>query len=530
MDDQELQQPVGGLGSQAPAPVAAPEAAEAPKVTAIAPPAKTSEASQLDKSLDDYQKQKLLLNQQMQKMVDSYSERQQNKLFDPKMMAFAQGMLTPGKTGNFFEGLGTAFKGYGEAATQEETEAKANAKMRLDLMSSGLTLQEKQLTQDLYGKLYKEDKDGNLVVDPEVAKKLAAITSDPKIQQLAQAEQVKQYEAKQFDLVFPKKTIVDANGQPKTTLEFNAAAIPDYIRKSPNKLEAANKIAETVKTMRSQGILGDSGQNGTAFDSLVLLATDFPVIQQRAKHLAELQKSGRLTEEQAEKESSKLTELYSKQLETRNGREQSQAMTAILTNLKVDQANTKKEQLKAEKVASVSSTLGNINAMADQVEHVADHPGRYNGVATSAAAALHPQASWDYYNAVQELKSKAFLTQVSQMKNMGSLSNAEGAKIQSALANLAVTQSKAEFDKNLDDIRKTLRDAAARHTKLAGAYGISPEDIGVPIYGQGEKPAPGAGSAGLPAGIPEGSKVIGKSADGKHDVYQAPNGKKYISE
>jgi hypothetical protein len=124
MDEQELQQPVGGLGSQTPAPVEPPmepEAVEAPKVTAIAPPAKTSEASQLDKSLDDYQRQKLLLNQQMQKMVDSYSERQQNQLFDPKMMAFAQGVLTPGKTGSFFESLGTGLGAYKDEASATES-------------------------------------------------------------------------------------------------------------------------------------------------------------------------------------------------------------------------------------------------------------------------------------------------------------------------------------------------------------------------------------------------------------------------
>lgn len=496
MDEQELQQPVGGLGSQAPAPIEAPmepEAAAAPKVTAIAPPAKTSEASQLDKSLDDYQKQKILLNQQMQKMIDSYSERQQNQLFDPKMMAFAQGVLTPGKTGSFFESLGTGLGGYKDAAALEQQQAKENAKMRLDLMSSGVTLQEKQLTQDLYGKLYKEDKDGNLVVDTEIAKKLARLTSDPKIQQLAQAEQVKEYEAKKFDLVFPKKTIIDANGQEKTTLEFNAAAIPEFIKKSSNKLEAANKIAETVKTMRSQGILGDSGQNGTAFDSLVLLASDFPVIQQRAKHLADLQKSGRLTEEQAEKESSKLTELYSKQLESRNGRQAAQATTALLTSLKIDQMNQAKEQKKAEKIAAVSSTLGNINAMADQVEYVSEHPGRISGGVGAAKSVLNPQESYDYYSAVQTLKSKAFLAQVGQMKGMGALSNAEGQKIQSALANLSVVQSKEEFDKNLNDIKTSLREASERQAKLAGAYGIDRSDLGVTVYGDKSKTDTGAG-------------------------------------
>ena len=46
------------------------------------------------------------------------------------------------------------------------------------------------------------------------------------------------------------------------------------------------------------------------------------------------------------------------------------------------------------------------------------------------------------------------------------------------------------------------------------------------VTGQQAKPAPTSAPA-APAGLPENSKLIGKSPDGKSYVYQSPDGKKY---
>lgn len=58
--------------------------------------------------------------------------------FDPKLMALAQGFLAPTQTGSFGESLGYAAKGYSEAATAEDKDARERAALRLQLAQGEL--------------------------------------------------------------------------------------------------------------------------------------------------------------------------------------------------------------------------------------------------------------------------------------------------------------------------------------------------------------------------------------------------------
>ena len=58
--------------------------------------------------------------------------------FDPKLMALAQGFLAPTQTGSFGESLGYAAKGYSEAATTEDKDARERAALRLQLAQGEL--------------------------------------------------------------------------------------------------------------------------------------------------------------------------------------------------------------------------------------------------------------------------------------------------------------------------------------------------------------------------------------------------------
>lgn len=58
--------------------------------------------------------------------------------FDSKLMALAQGFLAPTQTGSFGESLGYAAKGYGEAATAEDKDARERAALRLQLAQGEL--------------------------------------------------------------------------------------------------------------------------------------------------------------------------------------------------------------------------------------------------------------------------------------------------------------------------------------------------------------------------------------------------------
>lgn len=68
---------------------------------------------------------------------DKYDERN-NRLFDPTMLAMAQGFLAPTKTGSFGESLGNVAAAVGPAQSAEEKRTMDMAKMRLEMAQQGV--------------------------------------------------------------------------------------------------------------------------------------------------------------------------------------------------------------------------------------------------------------------------------------------------------------------------------------------------------------------------------------------------------
>jgi len=68
---------------------------------------------------------------------DKYDERN-NRLFDPTMLAMAQGFLAPTKTGSFGESLGNVAAAVGPAQAAEEKRIMEMAKMRLEMAQQGV--------------------------------------------------------------------------------------------------------------------------------------------------------------------------------------------------------------------------------------------------------------------------------------------------------------------------------------------------------------------------------------------------------
>lgn len=68
---------------------------------------------------------------------DKYEERN-NRLFDPTMLAMAQGFLAPTKTGSFGESLGNVAAAVGPAQAAEEKRTMEMAKMRLEMAQQGI--------------------------------------------------------------------------------------------------------------------------------------------------------------------------------------------------------------------------------------------------------------------------------------------------------------------------------------------------------------------------------------------------------
>ena len=144
----------------------------------IAPVAQETSEEALYKgdATERLRKQRFAYDQHLQKMIESFKGRTANLGYDPKMLALSKGFLTPGKTGNFFESLGTAFGGYGEAA-QEEQKLKLEdelTKEKLLGLQLGQTKEDYALEKELKGRQYLQD-----VVSGRVGKPRMPTTGSP---------------------------------------------------------------------------------------------------------------------------------------------------------------------------------------------------------------------------------------------------------------------------------------------------------------------------------------------------------------
>lgn len=96
-----------------------------------------------------------LAYQQAQQRMQQALEARQGRMFDPEMLALAQGFLSPTKTGGFGESLGYAAKGLGEAQAQQEKEERDIAQAQLAMAGQGLELERQKarerMSKEIFG-------------------------------------------------------------------------------------------------------------------------------------------------------------------------------------------------------------------------------------------------------------------------------------------------------------------------------------------------------------------------------------------
>jgi len=85
----------------------------------------------------------------LQKMLSSLDARQ-NRMFDPTLLALAEGFLKPTQTGSFGESLGYAASGMRQAQEKEVEQEQKLAQARLELSQQGLTLQRQKARERLF--------------------------------------------------------------------------------------------------------------------------------------------------------------------------------------------------------------------------------------------------------------------------------------------------------------------------------------------------------------------------------------------
>ena len=114
-------------------------------------------------------------------------------------------------------------------------------------------------------------------------------------------------------------------------------------------------------------------------------------------------------------------------------------------------------------ITAGNSALDQVNALKDIMEKLGESgmptSGHPINIALSKIPSIIPGSDTlqkDFVRQIETLKSKSFLTGIQAMKGFGQLSNAEGAKVETSIANLSLDMSYDQFNKEIAKIEKSI--------------------------------------------------------------------------
>lgn len=139
--------------------------------------------------------------------------------------------------------------------------------------------------------------------------------------------------------------------------------------------------------------------------------------------------------------------------------------------LKIDDAKMARDDKINEKVAKAESGISAMDNMLNTVSRLKQNKS-LKDVVGSVEGRLPSVLSDEGADAIalfDTLGSQAFLSQVPTVQGMGSLSNAEGEKLQSALQNLSRVQSEKQVTANLAEVERLVNKARAN---VSNRYGV----------------------------------------------------------
>lgn len=239
--------------------------------------------------------------QKYQEALAQLNERldaRKNRLFDPTLLAMAQGLLGPTQTGSAFEAIGRAAEKVGASESQQQKEDIDIAKMRLEMARSGREMEREKGIEQAIPALYTKSPTGEMQFNPEAAQNLARLTKDPKIMQMIYEQDKTQRLREAGQNVFTPTTTQEG----KTTYKFNPDSVFALARASDNPMKTIAEYADMVPKLRKAGMLSDlQGDITTPFDAIVLMAdglgTQGAAWKAQAQRLAKQFQTGMIDEE-----------------------------------------------------------------------------------------------------------------------------------------------------------------------------------------------------------------------------------------
>ena len=281
-----------------------------------------------------------------QKLQEALEGR--NRLFDPVLLAMAQGFLSPTPTGKFGESLANVAKAVAPAQEAEEKRGREIAQMRAELAAMELGQRQEAQKRSLMGSLYKQEKPGEeYLMDPTVALQLARRTGDPKIFEQLNAQQ-KQQRLRSLGQNLFADVEVPIEGGTRKEVKFNPNAAMELVRASDNPMEALSKYASMIPQLRKSGMFSDlKGDESTPFDAMIMMADSIgdqgPAIKTQAQRLADQYRKGLIDEDKANSLSQQMLTMVTGLMDKQQARVFNQTMAVLSHNLAETQAQASRQ-------------------------------------------------------------------------------------------------------------------------------------------------------------------------------------------
>jgi hypothetical protein len=140
--------------------------------------------------------------------------------------------------------------------------------------------------------------------------------------------------------------------------------------------------------------------------------------------------------------------------------------------LKLQEMILKRDELVRTKASDLESARTTMDNMLDTADRILATPFGIVGSAAGPVSSKMPtmsQDTADFEELVTTLGSQAFMAQIPAMRGLGSLTEAEGAKLQSSLQNLSLRQSPERL---LENVRNAQRLILKARKNMAAKHGV----------------------------------------------------------
>lgn len=307
----------------------------------------------------------------------------------------AGAFLDPGRTGQFSEALGRASSVMGKDIAEQQAQAPSLAQMRASIASKSLdTVRESKL----------REASQNFIANPK----------DPKV-------------------------------------------LADIMRYSTDPTKTLADLAKSAPQVRR--LLGGSNEMPSPFTAYVNNENISPSLRNVAMLYEQQFQNGTMDTDKAPEYALTLEKLmtHANEADNRN------LLAWERDRERVEKDANKIIDSSKPQITAANSALDQVKAVKEGITTLGESGLPLAGSPLNQALANIPgwvpfsdTSQKDFKRNIETLKSKNFLTGIQAMKGFGALSNAEGAKVETAIANLSLDMSFDQFNKELAKIEKSI--------------------------------------------------------------------------